>query len=249
MRPLILLSNDDGVGSPLLGALAEGLAEVGEVMVLAPERQRSAMSHTITLHKPLRVRPVAPGRWSVSGSPVDCVYLGLLKLCPRRPALVVSGINDGFNLGTDVFYSGTVAAAVEGALRGVPSIAASMQPDAGEALGQCVRLVATLAARVIATPGRPGTVLNVNVPRAASGRVRWTRLGRRIYQDDVHVRADPRGHEYYWIGGGEAGVEAIAGSDCEAVYAGVSSITPMHLDLTAHDLLGDVVPLPGFEPG
>src|SRR5687767_195383 len=113
MRPIILVSNDDGVGSPYLAALADGLGDLGDVIVVAPERQRSAMSHTITLHKPLRVQEIAPGRFAASGSPVDCVYLGVLKLCARRPALVVSGINDGFNLGTDVFYSGTVGAAVE----------------------------------------------------------------------------------------------------------------------------------------
>lgn len=237
-RPLILLSNDDGIASPYLDALASGLASVGETLVVAPERQRSAMSHTITLHKPLRVTEVAPGRLSASGSPVDCVYLGILKLCPRKPALVVSGINDGFNLGTDVFYSGTVGAAVEGGLRGVPSIAVSLQSGGEAALQGAIELARSLATRLLAHPMPPGTVLNVNVPRGADGRVRWTRLGRRMYQDDVHVRADPRGQSYYWIGGGEAGIAAIPGSDCEAVYDGIASVTPLMLDLTAHALLG-----------
>jgi 5'-nucleotidase len=251
MRPLILLSNDDGVTSPYLSALADGLAALGDVMVIAPERQRSAMSHTITLHKPLRVVEVAPGRFSASGSPVDCVYLGVLKLCPRRPALVVSGINDGFNLGTDVFYSGTVGAAVEGALRGLPSLAVSLQGGGEAVLDRAVALARAIAERLLAAPLPSGTVLNLNVPRGADGRYRWTRLGRRMYQDDVHVRADPRGQSYYWIGGGEAGIAEIAGSDCEAVYAGLSSITPLHLDLTAHGLLGDAAPfsLDGFQPG
>lgn len=237
-RPLILLSNDDGIASPYLDALARGLEALGEILVVAPERQRSAMSHTITLHKPLRVTEMAPGRLAASGSPVDCVYLGILKLCPRRPALVVSGINDGFNLGTDVFYSGTVGAAVEGGLRGVPSIAVSLQGGGEQALPLAVGLARALGARLLEAPLAPGTVLNVNVPRDADGRVRWTRLGRRMYQDDVHVRADPRGQSYYWIGGGEAGIANIPGSDCEAVYANLASVTPLQLDLTAHALLG-----------
>ena len=129
-RPLVLCSNDDGIESPHLLALAERIEEFAEVIVVAPERQRSAASHAITLHKPLRLTEVAPRRYSLSGTPVDCVYLGVLKLCDRRPAVVVSGVNDGFNLGSDVFYSGTVAAAVEGALRGAAGIACSLAPRA-----------------------------------------------------------------------------------------------------------------------
>src|SRR5512134_2417498 len=129
-RPLVLCSNDDGVDSPHLEALASLLEEFADVLVIAPERQRSAASHAITLHKPLRLTEVRPRRFSLSGTPVDCVYLGMLKLCERRPAVVVSGVNDGLNLGSDVFYSGTVAAAVEGALRGAAGIACSLAPDA-----------------------------------------------------------------------------------------------------------------------
>src|SRR5258708_18317907 len=127
-RPLVLCSNDDGVDAPLLDAIGGKSESCAEVVVVAPERQRWAASHAITLHKPLRLTEVRPKRFALSGTPVDCVYLGILKLCPRTPTVVVSGINDGFNLGSDVFYSGTVAAAVEGALRGAAGVALSLAP-------------------------------------------------------------------------------------------------------------------------
>ncbi len=244
MRPLILLSNDDGIDSTYLVALAEAFERGtrAEVMVIAPERQRSAMSHTITLHKPLRVRQVAPGRFAASGSPVDCVYLGVMRLCPRLPALVVSGINDGFNLGTDVFYSGTVGAAIEGGLRGAQAIAVSLQHGAPECLDKAVALAVALGGALVERPLPRGTVLNINVPAGGDRRYRMTRQGRRLYRDDVQERSDPRGRAYYWIGGGEAGMEDLPGSDCEAVQAGISSVTPLHLDLTAEPLLGDGAP-------
>jgi 5'-nucleotidase len=255
MQPLILLSNDDGIESTYLLALADAFEQAtsAEVMVIAPERQRSAMSHTITLHKPLRVRAHAPNRYAASGSPVDCVYLGIMRLCPRLPALVVSGINDGFNLGTDVFYSGTVGAAIEGGLRGSQAMAVSLQHGAPECLDRAVGLAVAIGRALLERPLAAGTVLNINVPTGADHRYRMTRLGRRLYRDDVQERNDPRGRAYYWIGGGEAGMEELAGSDCEAVQAGISSVTPLHLDLTAESLLGDGAPdwsaelMAGFE--
>jgi 5'-nucleotidase len=255
MRPLILLSNDDGIDSTYLVALADAFerATDAEVMVIAPERQRSAMSHTITLHKPLRVREQAPNRFAASGSPVDCVYLGVMRMCSRLPALVVSGVNDGFNLGTDVFYSGTVGAAIEGGLRGAQAMAVSLQHGAPECLERAVALAVGIGRALIERPLARGTVLNLNVPAGADHRYRMTRLGRRLYTDDVQERNDPRGRAYYWIGGGEAGMEELAGSDCEAVQAGISSVTPLHLDLTAEALLGPGAPdwppdlLGGFE--
>lgn len=243
--PLILVSNDDGIESPYLDALATALANdtPADVMVIAPERQRSAMSHTITLHKPLRVVERDPGRFWASGSPVDCVYIGLMELAPRPPSLVVSGINDGYNLGTDVFYSGTVAAAIEGGLRGVTAMAVSLAPRAEASLAKAVRFSVGVANKLLSTPLTPGTVFNINVPPQPDGRYRWTSLGKRHYEDDVHRREDPRGREYYWIGGGVAGVEDMPGSDCEAVYNGVASITPLQLDLTSHTLLDNGPPL------
>lgn len=237
--PLILISNDDGIESPYLETLATALERdtPAEVLVVAPERQRSAMSHTITLHKPLRVTERRPGRVCASGSPVDCVYIGLVKLAPRPPALVVSGINDGYNLGTDVFYSGTVAAAIEGGLRGVTSMAVSLAPRAETSLDRAVSFSVAVANKLMSSKLPPGSVFNVNVPSDADGRYRWTCLGKRHYEDDVHQREDPRGRSYYWIGGGVAGAENMPGSDCEAVESGVASITPLQLDLTAHRLL------------
>lgn len=250
--PLILLTNDDGIDSPLLREMALQLkSRLGaEVLVMAPERQRSAMSHSITLHKPLRIQEQEAGFYSVSGSPVDCVYVGVLKLAERRPDLVISGPNDGFNLGTDVFYSGTVGAAVEGGLRGIPSIAVSVDRKSPESVPSACGLVCGLASKAWQEPLPAGTVLNVNVPKNCEGRMRWTSLGKRFYEDDVHERTDPRQQSYYWIGGGIAGIADIEGSDCQAVVSeGIASVTPLHLDLTRHSLLGQEVPswsLDGF---
>jgi 5'-nucleotidase len=230
-RPLVLCSNDDGIESPHLLGLADQLEAFADVIVVAPERQRSAASHAITLHKPLRLTEVGPRRFSLSGTPVDCVYLGVLKLCDRLPAVVVSGVNDGFNLGSDVFYSGTVAAAVEGALRGAAGIAISLAPRAAKP-DQAIAFAAALVKAAIAEPVPKGTVLNVNLPGNGSDQYQWTTLGRRFYADDVSERKDPRGRPYYWVGGGPTGHDDVEGTDCVAIDRGWNSITPMHLDLT-----------------
>ena len=233
-RPLVLCSNDDGIDSPHLLALADLIEAFADVIVVAPERQRSAASHAITLHKPLRLTERGKGRFSLSGTPVDCVYLGILKLCDRKPAVVVSGVNDGFNLGSDVFYSGTVAAAVEGALRGAAGIACSLAPRA-EQVDESIRFAAAVVQSALSEPMPPGTVLNVNMPGTGSDAYEWTTLGRRLYEDDVSERKDPRGRPYYWVGGGPAGHEDVEGTDCVAIARGRNSITPMHLDLTDRD--------------
>ncbi len=239
-KPLILLTNDDGVDSPYLAILADSLRETldAEVLTIAPASQQSAMSQTITLHKPVRIDERSPGVFAVSGTPVDCVYVGVLKIAHRLPDLVVSGPNDGFNLGTDVFYSGTVGAAMEGALRGIPAIAVSVDSKCPEAVPEAATLVCELARKMLQTPMPTAMVLNVNVPAASKGQMRWTRLGKRFYEDDVHQRDDPRGRKYYWIGGGLAGIAEIEGSDCQAcVNDGIASVTPLKLDLTATELL------------
>jgi 5'-nucleotidase len=230
-RPLVLCSNDDGIEAPYLTALVALIEDFAEVVVVAPERERSAASHAITLHKPLRLTEVGPRRFALSGTPVDCVYLGMLKLCDRAPAVVVSGVNDGHNLGSDVFYSGTVAAAVEGALRGAAGIACSLAPRAADP-ERAIRFAAAVVRAAVAEPMPAGTVLNVNMPGTSTNDYQWTVLGRRFYQDDVAERRDPRGRPYYWVGGGPAGHDAVDGSDCVAVARGWNSITPMHLDLT-----------------
>jgi len=231
MRPLVLCSNDDGIEAPHLEALAARIEEFADVIVVAPERQRSAASHAITLHKPLRLTEIRPRRFSLSGTPVDCVYLGVLKLCDRKPTVVVSGVNDGYNLGSDVFYSGTVAAAVEGALRGAAGIACSLAPRATDTT-RALDFAARVVHAAITEPIPPGTVLNVNMPGGASDVYQWTTLGRRLYDDDVAERRDPRGRPYYWVGGGPTGHDEVDGSDCVAIAHGWNSITPMHLDLT-----------------
>jgi 5'-nucleotidase len=230
-RPLVLCSNDDGVHAPFLVALASRIEAFADVIVVAPERQRSAASHAITLHKPLRLVEVAPRRFSLSGTPVDCVYLGILKLCDRKPDVVVSGVNDGYNLGSDVFYSGTVAAAVEGALRGAAGIACSIAPRAPEP-AHALHFAAAVVQAALTEPIAPGTVLNVNMPGTGSEIYQWTTLGRREYADDVVERRDPHNRPYYWVGGGPTGHEDVEGTDCVAVSRGWNSITPMHLDLT-----------------
>jgi 5'-nucleotidase len=235
IRPLVLCTNDDGIDSPHLEALATAISPHADVLVVAPERQRSAASHAITLHKPLRLTEVRPRRFALSGTPVDCVYLGVQRLVDRAPALVVSGLNDGYNLGSDVFYSGTVAGAVEGALRGAVGVACSVAPRVTD-VGEAVRFAASVIAAALTSPLPPGTVLNLNMsgPKdgPGDGRYQWTTLGRRRYDDDVAVREDPRGRPYYWIGGGPSGHDEVAGSDCVAVARGWHSVTPLHLDLT-----------------
>src|SRR5881394_839012 len=189
-RPLVLCSNDDGVDAPHLNALAALIEDFADVLVVAPERQRSAASHAITLHKPLRLTEVGPRRYALSGTPVDCVYLGILKLCDRKPTVVVSGVNDGYNLGSDVFYSGTVAAAVEGALRGAAGIACSLAPRAKD-VEHAIDFAARVVKSAVNEPIPAGTVLNVNMPGTGSEQYQWTMLGRRLYEDDVAERQDP----------------------------------------------------------
>jgi 5'-nucleotidase len=238
-RPLILLSNDDGHLAPGLRRLAAVLAEQAEVVICAPETEQSSTSHSLTLTRPLRLRPVEPGVFAVDGTPADCVHVALnagTRVVARRPDLVVSGINHGLNLGADVFYSGTVAAAREGALRCVPALAASADPgadpDAVNAL--CARIALGLAkAHAGAAADALGPLLNVNFPAGKGWPVVATRLGARRYDDIVEFRVDPRGREYLWIGGGGWHHAHVPGSDTEAYDRGAVSITPLLLDLTA----------------
>jgi len=233
-RPLILLSNDDGYRSAGIGALRTALAELADVVVCAPESEQSASSHSLSLHRPLRLFRHGDGIFSVDGTPADCVYVALYaegRVLPRRPDVVVSGMNHGVNLGDDVFYSGTVAAAREGALKGIPSLALSAAIDAD--LAAACRLGARIALS-LATETKP-ILLNVNVPPGSEWRVRATRLGSRIYVDEVEFRRDPRGREYLWIGGPGAEHRPVAGSDTEAYDEAVVGVTPLVLDLWGRD--------------
>jgi len=238
MTPVILVTNDDGIHAQGLGALAEALAPLGEVFVVAPDREQSTVGHALTLHRPLRVDRLGERRFAVNGTPSDCVNLGVLGLLPEPPVLVVSGINHGSNLGDDVTYSGTVSAAMEGTLLGVPSMALSQSE--GEAAGfEEAGSVARLVAARILVEGLPAkTLLNVNVPRGEMRGVRLTRLGHRVYREKVVQEVDPRGRPYFWIGAGPPEWQADEASDIAAIHAGFASVTPLHLDLTHFGALG-----------
>jgi 5'-nucleotidase len=234
-RPLILVSNDDGVDAPGNVALREGLLRIADVITVAPRYEQSAKSHAISLHTTLRHLRIADNVHAIEGTPADCVYVALYRpdFLPRWPDLVVSGINHGANLGADVHYSGTVAAARESALRGIPSIAFSLLPRGD--MAQAADLAVDIAARLLESP-KPvdhAVLLNVNFPAGSAKGIRSTILGSRIYSEGVDVREDPRGREYYWIGGG-GGVThpTVAGSDTEAVDAGFVSVTPLSLHHT-----------------
>jgi 5'-nucleotidase len=234
--PLILVSNDDGIHSEGLLALAEAVGRHGRVVVVAPDREQSAVSHALTLHRPLRIDELGPGRYAVDGTPTDCVNLAINGILPVRPALVVSGINKGANLGDDVTYSGTVSAAMEGTLLGVPSIAVSQVGRGAYDFRLAAAFAARVVARVLADPLPPDTLLNVNVPQLADGAdprgVALTRMGRRRYGDAIVEKLDPRGRKYYWIGGEELSFVDEEGTDFHAISNGKISVTPIHLDLT-----------------
>lgn len=239
----LLVTNDDGVDAPGLNALAGALAAVGEVWVVAPEREQSAQSHAFTLHKPLRVTEVGERRLAVSGTPADCSYAAIHGLVPT-PDLVISGINRGANLGSDVHYSGTVAAAREAVLQGVPSIATSLYIRKGQDVLQFERaagVVCDLVRRVLhlgldsVLPA--GHFLNVNIPNGPSIEgSRTTVLGRRRYTAAVEERLDPRGRRYVWIGGAPTGQEPIEDGDVTWCQRDWVTITPLQLDPTAHAL-------------
>jgi 5'-nucleotidase len=232
-RPLVLLSNDDGYRARGISLVANALRQSADVIICAPEVEQSGSSHALSLHRPLRLFEHGQGVYSVDGTPADCVYVALYaesRVLPRKPDLVVSGLNHGVNLGDDVFYSGTVAAAREGALKGIPSLALSAATTANFELA--AELGAKLAMALFHS-GRSPALLNVNIPVGKNWAVRATRLGRRIYRDEVEFRRDPRGREYLWIGGPGADHRPLPGSDTEAFDEGVVSVTPLVLDLWA----------------
>jgi 5'/3'-nucleotidase len=238
---LILVTNDDGIRSEGIGVLARALKRLGEVYVIAPDRERTAAGHSLTLHKPLRIEPMGPRTYGVSGTPTDCVNLAVNEIMPRRPDLVVSGINRGGNLGDDVTYSGTVSAAMEGTLLGIPSIAVSQLGEDRFHFETAARFAVRLARLVHRAGLPPDTLLNVNVPdlppREIKG-MRVTCLGRRVFDtDNVIKKQDPRGKTYYWIGGNRIAWEERKDTDQEAVESGRISLTPVHLDLTNYSAL------------
>jgi len=244
---LVLLTNDDGISAIGLLALKQAIAQVAEVMVVAPDHNWSAAGHAKTMHKPLRVTPttMADGSpaYSSSGAPSDCVALAVLGLAERMPDLVISGINHGCNLGTDITYSGTVTAAMEGVISGIRSMAVSLNPNAGTDFTFAAEIAACLASRFVESDLPKQTLLNVNVPeipRAEIKGIRVTRLGRRIYRDALITRQDPGGRNYYWIGGNPPEGVMEEGTDVWAVANGYVSVTPVHLDMTDYTTLDSI---------
>lgn len=239
----ILISNDDGIHSEGIKALARAMKSLGEVYVVAPDRERSASSHSLTLYHPLRVEDVAKNWYSVDGTPTDCVNLGINGILKFRPDIVVAGINKGPNLGDDITYSGTVSVAMEGTLLGVPSIAVSLVARRDFNFKPAADFAKTLARFVLKNGLPKDTLLNVNVPAIDADRIsgyRITKQGKRIYGDAVVEKEDPRGRKYFWIGGDDLGFVHADDSDFQAISDGYISVTPIHLDLTNHASLKEI---------
>jgi 5'-nucleotidase len=234
--PKILVTNDDGYFSEGIAALTKALETIGDVTVVAPASEQSATAHSLTLTRPLRIRKIGEGRFSVDGTPTDCVTLALTKIMPERPDIVVSGINHGANLGDDVTYSGTVAGALEASIFKLPGIAVSLTARSGD-FTQAATFAAELAAKVLKEGLPEGTILNVNVPLGEIGGVRYTHQGVKVARVRIVEGIDPRGREYYWIGEQEVSWKRDIGSDYEAIEEGMISITPLRTDLTDYRTL------------
>jgi 5'-nucleotidase len=239
--PIILVTNDDGYRSEGVTALADALRPLGDVTVVSPVEEASAIGHALTLKRPLRLDRISDGLFSVDGTPTDCVNVAITQVLKRLPDMIVSGINKGWNLGDDVTYSGTVAGAMEGALLGVPSIAVSLRQTRGEYdFRYAARAGATLAAALLKHKLPPRTFLNVNVPKGEPKGMRVTVLAKRNHVTSVAVRHDPKGRPYFWIEEGQNEWHPHDLSDYEMVRDGYVSVTPLHPDLTAHGALADV---------
>jgi len=233
---LILVTNDDGVHAAGLQAVREALSSVARVVAIAPDREQSATSHSLTLEHPLRVREIGDSFMSVDGTPTDCVLLAFNGLLQEKPQMVVAGINHGPNLGEDVSYSGTVAAAIEGTLQGVPSLAVSMAGRAPYNFEAACSFTLKLVRTILDRGMESKALLNVNVPNVPAAGIKGvkvTGLGRRVYRDMIVKKTDPRGKNYYWIGGNEPTyVASPENTDFNAVKSGMISVTPLHLDFT-----------------
>ena len=242
-KPLILVTNDDGFFTSAIKTMATALEVLGEVWVVAPSNEQSAVGHGVSLHRPLRAKKVRDRYLHVDGTPTDCVMLAVHKLLPRRPALVVSGINTGPNLGDDVTYSGTVAGAYEGMLLGIPSIAISNASYTAREYDDIAKVGVILARHVLEHGLPEDTVLNVNVPEIPFDELQGfaiTKQGLRDYGDEIHERKDPRGISYYWIGGMRPEHVIHDGTDFEAIALNKVSVTPLHRNITNHEALAEL---------
>ncbi len=236
----ILLSNDDGYFAPGLNILAQALAPLAEITVVAPERNRSGASNSLTLDRPLTVRQASNGFYFVNGTPTDCVHLAVTGLLDHLPDMIISGINDGANMGDDTIYSGTVAAAMEGYLLDIPSIAVSMSQHNAQYFDTAAKVIVDLVKRQERNPFPPPVLMNVNVPDIPYDQLqgtRITRLGKRHKAEPVIKSATPRGETVYWVGAAGAAQDAGEGTDFHAIEHGMVSITPLQVDLTQHTQL------------
>jgi len=240
----ILVSNDDGILAPGIALLAEICRDVGQVTVVAPDREQSGTAHSLTLHRPLRPLRRHHGAFQVDGTPTDCVLLAVGALMPERPAFVFSGVNHGPNMGEDVLYSGTVSAAMEGVTLGIPGVAISFTSREVEVLLTYRELLTQLVRRITGVKEfPPNMLLNVNLPAVEAADVRGvkiTKLGSRFFSEGLTRMKDPWGREVFWIGGGEITWTGDAESDHQAVHDGYISITPLHMDLTDYGLFETV---------
>lgn len=239
MRPRILITNDDGIHSEGIAALDEAMQSIGDVYVVAPETEMSGASHSLTLARPLRIRQVAERRWSVDGTPTDCVTLALNKILPEaeRPNICCSGINHGANLGDDATYSGTVAGALESTILGVPGLAFSLTATRTHDFAESARIAREITLKALAEGIPLMTLLNVNVPKGVPLGIRITKQGFKTARPVISEHIDPRGKPYYWIGEIRGGFRAEGGTDFEAIDEGYVSVTPMRSDLTNHHVL------------
>jgi 5'-nucleotidase len=231
--PHILLTNDDGYGAPGLCALAEALADLAEVSVVAPSSEKSGAAQSLTLRQPIVAQQVAERHWSVDGTPADCVIVALHKLLPEKPDLVISGINFGANLGENVYYSGTVGAAREAALHHLPAVAISLCSKAQGAKFENAARIARTTAEMILKEGLPDQVLlNLNVPQPWNGEVRFTRQSKKITRNQLSEGKDPRGRSYFWLFEQKIDRDVEPDTDYAAIFSGAVSVTPLHLDPT-----------------
>lgn len=243
LMSIILVTNDDGVNSAGLLSLFDSIKELGDAYVIAPDRERSAVSHALTMHRPLKVEELRERVYSINGTPTDCVAVGINKILPEKPAFVVSGINKGANLGDDITYSGTVSAAIESTIMGIPSFAVSlvMQRKSSTLHFDTASKIAHEVGQYILENSLPyDTLLNVNVPNVNIQHLKgmkFTRQGKRIYDGSIKETFDPHGEKYYWIGGGQPYWEHGEDTDIQAVQDNYVSITPIHLDLTNYNAL------------
>jgi len=234
----ILVTNDDGVYAPGIRALHDAVRHLGRAVIVAPERDKSAVSHALTMNRPLLVRELEPDVHTLDGTPTDCVTIGTNKILPRKPDLLVSGINPGANLGDDISYSGTVSAAIEGTMYGIPSLAFSLAGEAPFDFETAAAVAWKLASMALEFGLPEKTLLNINIPQrppALIRGIRFTRQGRRIYKNAIQETYDPWGRKHYWIGGGTVHWSGGDETDEQAVNDGYISVTPIQLDLTNHE--------------